>query len=311
MRAVILTALAALFVAGAGTGAWLYVQWQQERAAEIAAANAAVRADIAERYAELAEVTGAGGDAAAELHRTLQEHLTVTERSDEELADDRELHQTTLGDAGHRLQGLAEAEPPGVPEMADRDELAPELEQLADDQRRAGELGERFVTVAGATDAWAGALQGLREQADRYVETVEGQPDTVDPDELAAQWEEELEVLDDYRGAAEAAAEVTGLGAIAEAYLDYIEANVDFADEAIELLTEEEVDEYNERLRDTFAEEDPFGFQAAVVEATAASLDVGLLGDLEELRDDASELDRRYELARTAAVERRDEDRDG
>lgn len=301
MRRAVILAVAAVLVIGAGTGAWLYVQWREERAAEVAAANAEVRSAIADRYEALADATTAGGDATAQLHLTLQEHLTVSERTDEELTTDRELQQGAMGEQGRRLQELAEEDLPEIPEMAERRELEPELEQLAEDQERARELGERFIEVAAQADGWADALLTLREQADRYVETVEGQPDTVDPDELQAQWQEELEVLEDYRAAADRAAEIPGLTAIAEAYLAYIDANAEFAEEAIELLSEEEIEEYNERLRDTYGDEDPFGFQAAVVDATAESLDVGLLGDLAELRDDASELARSFEQRRSEA----------
>jgi hypothetical protein len=279
-------AVVALLAVGVGT-VWL-LNWRAERAAEIEAANAEVRAEIALLYTQMEETAGEGGDAAAMLHLTLQEHLTVTDRTDEELAEDRELQQQTLVATGQRLQRLASEPRPQIPEHADASAIRPELEQLEQMQARADDLGQRFVAVASAAETWTESLVNLREHADRYVETVEGQPDTSDPNRLRELWEEERDVLVEYEEAARLAAEVPGLSSLAEAYLAYVEANLEFAEEAIALLEENEIDEYNERLRETYGEEDPFGFQAAVATATEGSFDVGVLAELAEIRDEAS-----------------------
>ncbi len=288
MRRVLLGVVAVVALAVLAIGLWQILSWRAQRAAEVREANEQVQAAIATRYDAMHTAATAGGDSAAMLHLTLQEHLTVSERSDEELATDRRIQQASLAEAGRELQRLADEPPPEVPERADEDAVRDDLAELADAQERAGELGERFVGVADGADRWAEALGNLREHADRYVATVEGQPDTSNPDRLRQLWEEERQVLREYREAAEQARERPGLQPLADAYLDYIDANLEFANEAIALLEAGEIDEYNERLRETYGEEDPFGFQAAVAEATEQSLDVGVLAEMVDVRDEAS-----------------------
>lgn len=288
MRRVLLGVIAVVAVIAVVLGLWQVVSWRLERAAEIRAANESVRTAIATRYEAMGSAATAGGDTAAMLHLTLQEHLTVSERSDEELATDREIQQAALAESGRELQRLAEEPPPEIPDKADRDALEEDLDDLEAVQERARGLGERFVDVAATSQRWSEALAALRTQAERYVETVEGQPDTSNPERLRELWEEERAILEEYRAAAEAVAQQPGLQPLADAYLDYIDANLEFSGEAIELLTEGRIDEYNERLRETYGEQDPFGFQAAVTEATERSFDIGVLAELVDVRDEAS-----------------------
>lgn len=280
--------VAVIIVALLGLSTWFVLDRRAERAAEVEAANTQVRAEISERYGELATAARAGADISSDLQVNLQEHLTVSERSDEEIAEERESLEDDLGDAAEALQELATAPLPDIPEMADESAISGDLEELAAAQGQAGELGSQLAQAATGVDAWSNALTALREQADRYVETVEGQPETSDPDRLQEQWRDELELLREYREAAEAAAEIPGLEPLAEAYLTYIDANIEFAEEAIELLEAEEIDAYNERLREVFGDDDPFGFQEAAGAATIEALDLGVLGDLTEARDAAA-----------------------
>lgn len=280
--------IAAVSVVLLGLVTWLVLDWRAERAAEIEAANAEVRGEISDRYGELASAARTGADAASDLQSNLQEHLTVSERADEEIEEEREALEEDLQAAGDALQEIATEPLPEIPEMADEDAVTEDLEELREAQERATELGDQLTQAAIGVDSWSHALTALREQADRYVETVEGQPDTSDPDRLRAQWEDELEVLREYREAAEDTAEIPGLEPLAEAYLAYIDANIEFAEEAIDLLEDEEIDAYNERLREVFGDEDPFGFQEAAGEATLEALDEGVLGELADARDAAA-----------------------
>lgn len=273
----------------AGALAW-WLDARAERNAAVAAANDEVRAAIAQRYDEMEVAAANGADAAASLRLTLQEHLTVSDRSDDELAADRTDEQAALRSAGDRLAMLASQPEPELPELADERALADDLDRLEELADRSVQLADRFRTVAVEAGNWADALGELRAQADRYVETVEGQPETHDPEELVQLWEEERAVLADYRRAAEAAEDVEGLRPIAEAYLDYIERNVGFVDEAVGLLQEERIEEYNRRLEDAFGGEDPFGFRSAVAEATQRSLQLGVIRELAEVRTDALDL---------------------
>jgi hypothetical protein len=286
-RPVKIVAVVASFLVVIGATWWI-IDWRAQRAAEIEAANTQVRSEIADQYAELASAARLGADSTGELLANLQEHLTVTERDDEIIAEEREELKTTVRESGAALQRLSTRELPEIPERADEDAITEDLEGLVEAQDRAGTLGMELTTAALRVDFWAETLATLRAQSDRYVETVEGQPDTSDPDQLQEQWEEELEVLGDYRDAAEATAEVPGLGPLAEAYLTYIDANIEFAQEAIELLEAGEIDEYNDRLREVFGDDDPFGFQQEAADATMQVLELGVLGDLAEARDAAA-----------------------
>lgn len=284
---------AVILLAVAG-GAALATKWYLDRRAteraEVQAATDEVRIELRTLYEALAESTQNGADAAASLRVTLQEHLTVSERTDEELATDRDLQQAALTDAAERLRTHASADPPEIPELADAGALEPEVERLREHQETALRLADDFEDGAARAQRWAQALTELRAAADRYVETVEGQPDTHDPERLQRLWREERDILMDYREAAQRAEEVEGLAPLAQAYLDYIDANLAFVDEVIALLEQEEIDAYNRRLDEVFEEpEDPFGFQAAVTDATEQSLDAGVIAGLAETRQRAVE----------------------
>lgn len=296
-RALALTTIATAVVAAAVAAAW----WLDQRAthrATLAAAAAEIRADLAARYAAMEGATSAGADSAGSLRVTLQEHLTVSDRSDDQLATDRQNQQALLADAGQRLQRLASDPAPELAGALGADAVADDLDTFAVAQQRASQLGERFATLAAEAERWAAALTHLRAAAERYVATVEGQPQTNDPNRLRAQWEEERTVLADYRAAAEAAAQVPGLEPIGQAYLTYIEHNAAFAEEAIGLLGAGSIDAYNARLREVFGAEDPFGFDAAVATATGPSLEAGVLGDLPAVHADAIQLQRALEAER-------------
>lgn len=290
-RRTVMVSVALVVLASAGTGTALWIDQRSERQAEVAAANREVRAAIAERQRALRDAAATGSDAAAALRTTLQEHLTVSDRTDEQLALDRAEHQEAMRSAGQRLQEVASRPPPSLPRGADEPALADDLGGLEDLEERAADLGGRLVAAADRAERWAQALADVRAQAQRYVQTVEDQPETHDPDHLRRLWEEERAVLADYRAAAEAAAEVEGLAPLAQAYLDYIDANLGFAGEVIALLEQGDIDAYNRRLRETFeGTDDPFGFQAAIEQGTEASLDQGVFVELRAIRTDATDL---------------------
>lgn len=261
-------------------------------------ATASVRDAINARYAAMGGAATQGADAAGALRITLQEHLTVSQRTDQQLTADRQRAQTTLTATGQQLQNLAAAPPPAVPELANMRQLRPQLERLADMQRRAGELGGRYLALSAASERWATTLGQLRSQAARYVSTVEAQPEIHDPAGLRGLWEKERDVLREYRAAADAAKRIPGLAPLADAYLAYIDANLRFADEAIKLLNDGQIDPYNQRLRQTFGVPDPFGFQASIARATTSSIDSGVIADLGTVNNDARDLVAQMEGAR-------------
>lgn len=286
--ALVVAALLALAVGGGGLAWWLDAR--AEHAAAVAAATDDVRRDVGERYAAMATATQQSADASASLRLTLQEHLTVSERTDEELTRDREEQERALREAAERLRSHATAPPPDLPDLADEDALAGDLARLGDIGARAEQLADELVAAADASQRWAEALVALRAQADRYVVVVESQPETHDPDRLVDLWQEEREVLADYREAAEAAKQRPGLAPIADAYLAYIASNVRFIDDAVALLRDGDIEAYNSELKETFEGDDPFGFQAAVADATEPALDAGIVAELARLRSTATDL---------------------
>ncbi|MGH3443435.1 MAG: hypothetical protein ACRDUY_15595 [Nitriliruptorales bacterium] len=290
MVATIVTLIALVLVAFGGN--WV-LDWRAARAAEVAAANAEVRSDIAARLSSIAAAATEGAEAAASLRLTLQEHLTVSDRTDEQLATDRDLQTAALADASKQLARNAEAPAPTVPESADESAINGDLDVLESAQEQAGELADSFAGLVDSSEQWADTLVTLRARAERYVETVDNQPNTHDPGRLLELWGEELDVLKEYREAAAQAGKVPGLEAVAEAYLTYVDANIEFAEEAIGLLKEEKIDTYNERLRETYGTADPFDFQSGVAEATQQSLEAGVLADLAEATRGAEQLSQR------------------
>lgn len=290
MVTIVITVVALAFAALGGK--WV-MDSRAEQAAAVEAANTQVRSDIAARLSSLAAASFEGAEAAASLRLTLQEHLTVSERTDEQLELDRDLQGAALTEASEELSRNADAPPPTLPDLADASALRADLDALASAQEQAGELAETFTGLVASSERWAESLVTLRTQAERYVQTVDNQPNTHDPGRLLELWGEELAVLNEYREAATKAEKVPGLEPVAEAYMTYVDANVEFAEEAIALLKEEKIDDYNRRLRETYGTEDPFDFQSAVAEATPKSLEAGVLAELAEASRNAQQLTQR------------------
>ena len=259
------------------------------RAAAVASATDEARVIIARQVRAFGAPAFAGAEAAGELRMTLQEHLTVSARSDEQLADDCRRLQGALAYASRDLRELAAAPVPDLPADADRDALSDALTQLEQVDQRGAQLSQTYLAAAHASERWAAALLTMREHHQRYVDTVSAQPESHDPQELLALWEAERVVLDGYRDAVEAAAQVPGLELLAAAYLAYVDANLAWVDEAVDLLAAGDVDTYNARLTQLFAVPDPFGFRAAVADATTRSLDTGVLEDLAATAEDGAE----------------------
>lgn len=271
-------------------GKWLHDRRATHRAA-VAAANGEVLQRVDERYESLGGAARAGLEAATQLGGTLQEHLIVSERSDAELTADRQLQAAALAAAGKRLRSVSTTPPPELPPLADERSLRPDLERFRDIQRRARTLGDQLVELAAASERWGAALTNLRAEAQRYVDVANADGNTHgDPAALRSQWERERAVLEAYRAAVLVAKEVPGLEAYGDAFLEYIKGSRAFIEEAITLLTQGQIEPYNQRLKEVFGVPDPFGLNAAVAAATGESLRSGVVVDVAEARDTTVEL---------------------
>jgi hypothetical protein len=180
----------------------------------------------------------------------------------------------------------------------------PLLEQLATLQAQAGTLADDVDAAVAGTRAWARPLERLRAAADRYVATVEDQPQTDDPDQLIDVWQAERAPLRRYRQAARQVAQVPSLEAYGRAHLDYVRANLDWVDRAVRLLRQDDLDAYNDALESTFDGPDPFGLIDALIPATRAALSSEQLDAVDLTRRQAIALsDASQQLARDARTE--------
>ncbi len=268
-------------------GKWLYDRRVTHRAV-LTAANAEVLRQVDERYAAIDDAAGACLASASRLGVTLQEHLVISqpERTDAQLTVDRHVEQAALASSGRQLLDAGSAPPPELPPLADEPVLDPHLKRLAELQRVARQQARQVLTLAAASELWGAAITNLRVEAHRYVNVANADRNARgDPAALLRQWERERAVLEQYRAAALAAKEVSGLAAYADAFLGYIDGTRAFIEEAVTLLRQGQIERYNLRLQEVFGVPDPYGFNAAITAATGEALGSGLILSLTQARN--------------------------
>lgn len=180
-------------------------------------------------------------------------------------------------------EGLAEAATQPLPEipseLAERD-LSPLTQRLQLAREDAFALADELSTAADDAEAWVLALRDVRDAAATFAETAEQSPSSSTPSGLIAQYEAQRPVLDGYQTAADALAEFPGMAPLADAHRDYVAANRQWIDEAVGLLGADDRRTYNARLDQVFGD-DPFGFDAALAEATPRAIGSQTITDVE------------------------------
>lgn len=285
-------------------GVWLTVTRIQARNdAAVARARTAFQQDLTLAYDAIGEPTQRASTALSTLRELLQEQLAVSGRTGEELAAERDDELTALTRAAAQVTAASAAPVPAAAPELDPDAPTSLNRHLAQLRIDAQDLAEELEATAAAVLRWTTALAELRRAALAYAEAAGAQPDTTDPTALAASWRSERPALEVYGAAADAAADVPGLAPIAAAHRAYVDANLAWIAEAVDLLDAGRLNTYNRRLDEVFGVDDPLGFRAALEDAVERSFDSGVLTDLDRARDRATELlDRIGEARRVAPV---------
>lgn len=224
-------------------------------AAEATFARAAV--DEAEAYREPAQQVLV---AAPLLRTTLEEHLVPTERGPRAIARSVDETTTTLLEAAAELERVAGRELPALDPLVDEDDRAAVLAALQQLRADAGALVEELRAASEEARLWSTAVLDLDAALAAHVAVVDAKPPGDDPETLASGWEAEREPLEALARQATTSAEVPGLERWATAHRTYAEGTLAFIDEAVPLLEDGDVEEYNALYSATFGGPDPFRF---------------------------------------------------
>jgi hypothetical protein len=171
------------------------------------------------------------------------------------------------------------------------------LQRLDPVAAQAKTTAEHLRTAAHDADEVAAAALALHTAAQDFVASTGDLPDSDDPDVVAAAWADERDRLRSYLDAIEAAEAVPVLRSIAAVHRDVAAPLADFAESAVATLADGDLDAYNERLTDAFADFDVEAVREALVAATTEALPnaveqleqaenraLGLVNELERLR---------------------------
>lgn len=241
-----------------------------EAAAEAAADD--LTAAFANYHTTLATPTQDGRAAAAAVHLALVDSLRASDRPDGEVFTAAGTGIAAMRDAADRLAAAAAQPLPTIPsELEDRDlgALTRRL-QLAREDGFA--LADELRAAADDAETWVLQVNDVRTRAAEFAAAAEAAPPSATPAGLVQQYESQRPALDRYEASASALAELPGMDQLATAHLDYVRANRGWIDEAVGLLNGNERRRYNARLDEVFAGEDPFGFDAALADATPRAL---------------------------------------
>lgn len=269
-------AVLGLVVAGAVLAVLTVLQQRANRDAEITADRAEARAAFAAAVIDRAEdyeppARAIQQDAAA-LRAVLEQFITRTVTTDEELGRQVEILLVMLDDDASEVSALRDREVAEPSELIDPNRAVAVLRELEALRAEATALADEVPRARNDVRAWLEAVRDVSQAVAAHVEQVESEEASSDPQDLIELWRAERPALLRLSSAASAADDVAGLAAWADAHEAYARALLDWIDEAVALLEAGELETYNERFEELFATDDPFGFNAAVAAATEEAL---------------------------------------
>ena len=284
-----------VLVGGAAAGA-IHVQQQQDEEHEIrvGAVSDQLRRDVSEHTTTISDPARRGRRAAAALRVLIAETVTGSERDDEAIEADLSRRLEQLRDAADRLDS-ATRHSVSRPDALEFAGAQPLLRQLEDLETQARATAATMRGSANTAESISIAIRVLHRAAAEFVAGTDDLPETDDPDAVAAAWRDELDRLDPYRQAAEAAAQIESLANLAAAHLALIDDLQDSGTTALDHLEAGDVDAYNQHreaelegadsLRDQLMEAMDATMPKVVVDVEVAEEHaLRLLNELEELR---------------------------
>ena len=269
-------ALLGLLLVGAVLAVLTANQQRANRDAELAAQRAEARAAFAEAVVGRAEdyeppATIIRRDA-PELRGVLEQFLTETDISDDELGRRVAVLLASLDQQAMIVDGLRDRELPEPDPLIDPDRAVLVLRELETLRVEATALAQEVPLARSDVETWLGVVRDVNMAVAAHVAQVESEEPTSDPQELVELWRDERPALLRLSAAATAADDVAGLEEWAGAHQDYAESLLDWIDTAVTLLEAGDLATYNERFEELFGTDDPFGFNAAVAVATESAL---------------------------------------
>lgn len=296
-RLLIWGAILGLVVVGAVLAVITLLQQQAnteaEQASDRAEARAAFAATVVEQVEDYESPANAITDDAADLRATLEQFLTETEVSDQVLATRVSSAVTRLEAAAASIEELLARDIPTPPDLIDSNRTVAILRAMETVRVEANALVGEVSLAINDAEQWLGLVRDINASVAAHVAQVESEEATSDPGELVALWRDERPALLRLSASATAADDVPGLERWAGAHAQYAEDLLAWIDEAIALLQDGQLETYNDRFDEVFETDDPFGFSAAVADATddalgsPALLQLGLLQERAQLVLDA------------------------
>lgn len=285
-------AVLGLVIAGAVLVVMAVLQQRANTEAELAADRAEARSSFAEDVVDRAEAyeppAAAARRDAGELRATLEQLLTETTSTDDELSQQADGLAGRLQQAATRIEELTELDLPEPPELVAADPALAVLQELEVLRTEASALSEEIPQALTDVELWTEMVVDVNRALADHVAQVESEEPTSDPSELAEQWRDERPALRRLATAATAAREVPGLEDWAAAHATYAEGVLAWIDEAVRLLEDRELDTYNERFEELFSDDDPFDLDASVAAATERALSSDALLQLGTLQERAT-----------------------
>ena len=284
-------ALVGLLLVGAVLAVLTANQQRANREAELAADRAEARTVFAEAVVERAEdyeppATVIRRDA-PELRGVLEQFLTETEITDEELGRRVAVLLAGLEQQATIVADLRARDVPEPAPLIDPDRAVLVLRELETLRVEATALAEEVPLATSDVETWLGVVRDVNMAVAEHVAQVESEEPTSDPQELVELWRDERPALLRLSAAATAADDVPGLEEWAAAHQDYASALLEWIDTAVTLLEAGDLATYNERFEQQFGTDDPFGFDAAVAAATGPALASPALLQLDTLEQRA------------------------
>jgi len=256
------------------------VRIAQDRAADAAREQAALQQQVTTLAADVLDLADVVGPTAASteplagsLLVTLEEHLLASERSDAELDEERTQAVTELRAAADQLRDALGGPAPVPGTLVPSDAADPVLLSHARLRAESTALAAEADAAADRADTWGAAVRSVTAALATHARIASEQPETTDPTELAESWRAEVAPLQALADVAADVATLPGLQAWAEAHAAFAEDSLAWVERAATLLEDGELETYNTELEETLGVDDPFGFSAALADATLAALD--------------------------------------